>query len=45
MFLKCSIGIAEPKFEVLHQILVEKKVAAKYDFPVFWAIQGPKKFF
>ena len=45
MFLKYSIGIAEPKFKVLHKIPFEKKVAAKYDFSVFWAIQRPKKFF
>ena len=45
LFLKYSVGATEPKFKVLDQIPFEKKVAAKYDFSVFWAIQRPKKFF
>ena len=40
-----SVGATEPKFKGLPQIPFEKKVAAFYDFSVFWAIHRPKKFF
>ena len=40
-----SVGATELKFKVLPQIPFEKKVAAFYDFSVFWANQRPKKIF